>query len=285
MNSGDRKFAGAENGADIFDLVSLFWTRKILIGCIALACAVAAALYSLAIKPMYRAEVVLTQVTDDNMGLPSGVATQLGGLASLAGINVGLRSGGQEYKAILQSRHLIDEFIERNKLTQVLLPDSKQTSVWRATRRFQSDVLTIRDNSLKGTITVIIEWTDPKVAANWANSFVALANDTIRLRTIEEAKRNIDYLNGQIQQTSVVDLQRVMYSLIETQTKNLMLANGRTEYAFSIVDPGVSPEIRAKPQRTIITLVGLTVGVLLGICVVLCQRLVTYYKQRASPGT
>jgi hypothetical protein len=51
-----------------------------------------------------------------------------------------------------------------------------------------------------------------------------------------------------------------MYSLIENETKNLMVANGRIEYAFAIVDQAVPPEIKAGPHRLINTLVGLIVG-------------------------
>jgi LPS O-antigen subunit length determinant protein (WzzB/FepE family) len=43
-----------------------------------------------------------------------------------------------------------------------------------------------------------------------------------------------------------------------------MLANGRIDYAFTIVDPATAPELRIKPRRTVIVLVGLIIGGLLG---------------------
>jgi uncharacterized protein involved in exopolysaccharide biosynthesis len=43
-----------------------------------------------------------------------------------------------------------------------------------------------------------------------------------------------------------------------------MLANVRAEYAFTVIDPAVAPEVRVSPQRVVIvfgcTLIGLLVG-------------------------
>jgi len=97
--------------------------------------------------------------------------------------------------------------------------------------RFRKTVLDIHDEKLKGTTTITIDWRDPAIAARWANDFVALANDLLRGRAIDESTRNIDYLNKQLEHTTVVEIQHAMYGLVEAQTKSLMLAHGRLEYA------------------------------------------------------
>jgi LPS O-antigen subunit length determinant protein (WzzB/FepE family) len=56
-----------------------------------------------------------------------------------------------------------------------------------------------------------------------------------------------------------------MYNLIETETKTLMLANARVEYAFTVVDPAVAPEIRTSPKRKLIVLSGGVLGGLFGV--------------------
>ena len=58
--------------------------------------------------------------------------------------------------------------------------------------------------------------------------------------------------------------ENVIYNLIEEQTKNIMLANVREEYAFKIVDPAIVPEIRVRPARRKIAIMGLLVGLLFG---------------------
>ena len=57
-----------------------------------------------------------------------------------------------------------------------------------------------------------------------------------------------------------------------------MLANGRPDYAFRIVDPAVPPEIRAAPHRSLLLIAGFVVGVLLGGMLILAWDWV--YRQR-----
>ena len=114
--------------------------------------------------------------------------------------------------------------------------------MWLAVKDFKEGVLTIREDKRTGLLTIDVDWEDPAVAAKWANGFVALANERLRTRAIDEATRNIAFLNAQIPQTSVVEVQRAIYNLIESETKTLMLANVRMEFAFTVIDPAVPPE-------------------------------------------
>jgi uncharacterized protein involved in exopolysaccharide biosynthesis len=107
---------------------------------------------------------------------------------------------------------------------------------------------------------VYINWKDPEVAAKWANDYVALCNELMRARALEETSRNIKYLNEQIASTNIVEMQRVMYELVENETQTLMLANAREEYAFSVIDPAVAPEERVSPQRRVMVMIGLVLG-------------------------
>jgi uncharacterized protein involved in exopolysaccharide biosynthesis len=125
-------------------------------------------------------------------------------------------------------------------------------------------VLSIREDKDEGTTTIAVQWTDPVVAARWANDYVALANEIMRTRALDESSRNIKYLEDQIAKTNVVELQRVMYQVVEDETKTHMLANVRKEYAFAIVDPAVPPEKRVWPKRSLMVLTGAVLGIVLG---------------------
>jgi uncharacterized protein involved in exopolysaccharide biosynthesis len=114
-----------------------------------------------------------------------------------------------------------------------------------------------------------MDWTDPTTAAKWANDFVALANDLVRSRVLEDATRNVAYLNKQIAQTKEVEIQRSLSDLIESETKTLMLANGRKDYAFRIIDPAVPPGLRHSPQRTLLVVSGTALGFFLGTALAL----------------
>jgi uncharacterized protein involved in exopolysaccharide biosynthesis len=175
----------------------------------------------------------------------------------------------------LQSRRLAEQFIERNKLLPELSTyGSKPLSLWRGVNKFKQKVVSIREDKRTGLTTVAVSWHDPATAAKWANDLVALANELIRARALADSTRNIDYLNEQIARTKMVELQSVMYNLIESETKTLMLANARAEYAFTLVDPAVAPEIRDSPKRTLIVFFGAAVGFALGLVAVFVRSLI-----------
>ncbi len=255
------------------------WRHKAIVAVSAVVLAVVAAVLALRATPIFRAQATVTEVRENAIGGASSLANQLGGLASLAGVSLGVSGQDREHEAILVSQHLAEEFVKRNNVTSLMYAgrDGPPRSEWRAVQDFRKNMLTITEDKLKGTTTIAIDWPDPVVAARWANGYVALANELIRSRALEDAGRNIDFLNKQIVKTNVVEVQRVMYNLIEQETKTLMLANARAEYAFTVVDPAVPPEQRISPKRTLMVLTGGVLGVLCGALLALA-----YDKWRAS---
>jgi uncharacterized protein involved in exopolysaccharide biosynthesis len=242
-------------------------SRWLVLTC-ALVMGVAAYIMAYTLLPVtYRADVTITDVRESTSLGAGLLGGNLGGLASLAGVSLGGAGAAErEARAVLKSRRLVEEFISRNNLLPVLLRNSKKPpTLWRAVKYFQGDVVTIREDLRQGTTTVTIEWTDAATAARWANGFVALANELIRTNAQQLAQRNITYLNEQVAKTNVVELQRVLFNIIEGETKTLMVASGRVEYAFKIVDPAVAPELRAGPHRTLIALLGAMLGGFIGV--------------------
>lgn len=259
----------SQEPADEIRLGTLFrvlWKYKYLVATVTTLGAVAALILALTAIPIYRAEAVITEVREGGMGGGGALTSQLGGLASLAGLNLAGSNTARSAQAVLKSRHLVEEFVKRNNLLPELFPKAqRQPTLWLAVKRFQEGLLRISEDTRQSKTTVAVEWTDPAVAARWANALVVLANELIRARALEESNRNVAYLKEQIARTNVVELQRVMYNLIESETKTLMLANARAEYAFVIVDPAVPPEIRISPRRTLMVLGGIAAGFSIGL--------------------
>jgi len=104
----------------------------------------------------------------------------------------------------------------------------------------------------------------------------------MRQRALEETTKNIKYLNEQIAATNVVELQRVMYDLVENETQTLMLANAREEYAFSVIDPAVAPEERISPQRRVMVMIGLVLGGVLGSALAFALHFWSLYGRRRA---
>jgi len=169
--------------------------------------------------------------------------------------------------AVLDSRGLAEEFIRRNNLAPVLLKKLKRPTMWRAVRVFKDSLSKIKRDQMKNTTKITVEWSDPATAARWANGLVGLANEMMRTHALAEASRNIEYLNKQLGGTTDVQLRQNLYDILETQNQTLMLANGRSEYAFRVIDPAVPPEVRSRPQLILVLLISLGLGLAVGCTV------------------
>lgn len=273
MGASEHSVASRDIDIDLAALWRLAWDYKYLILVFVVLSSAVAVFIALNSPPVYHAETSIIEVQDNKMGGVKSLAGQLGGLASIAGINLGANGESREAQAILGSRRLVEEFIKRHELLPELSQRSrKPLTLWLAVTKFRKSVLTVRIDKRAGTTTVTMDWDDPAKAARWANEFVTLANELVRTRAMDDSTRNIAYLKNQIAQTDVVEVQRLMYNLIESETKTLMLASGRAEYAFTVVDPAVAPEIRVGPHRKVIVAVGIVLGLLLGLGVALIHR-------------
>jgi uncharacterized protein involved in exopolysaccharide biosynthesis len=254
-----------DNEINVVNLFWSVWDQKYLVLAISLLGAVIAAVLALTAIPMYRAQVVITQVHDTGMGGGGSLVSQLGGFASIAGLNLNSTGQDAERTAVLESRGLIEAFIKRYDLAPMINGNANLANpLWFAVERFRKGVIDLHEEKLKDTTTITVYWTDPVVAARWANDFVGLANELLRARAIEESNRNIEYLNKQLPQTNVVEIQHAIYALIEAETKSLMLAHGRAEYAFTIVDPAIPAQVRFSPRRTLMVISGFFIGGFVG---------------------
>ena len=264
---GDEHEFDVRDSLDVVSMGRLFLRYKWLIVSGVVLGAATALVIALTAASIYRAEVTVTDARSTPMVGLSSLVNQVGGLAGLAGMSLGASSGGNpDYDATLESRRLMEEFVKRNHLVTVLVPAGQRAStLWFAVKRFKESVVSVHKDVRKATTSVAMEWGDPITAAAWANGYVSLANELIRTRAIEDANRDIAYLNQQVSQTTVVDLRKVMYDLIENETKTLMLASGRPEYAFEVVDPAVPPELRDRPHRAAIVLIGAALGLFSGM--------------------
>lgn len=248
--------------------------------------AVAGALLAFNLRPMYRAEAVVSPA-DSSSGL-GGLGSQLGGLASLAGINIGTGGGKKSDEALeyLRSRIFTAGFIQRHGLMPLLFARKWDGSrnQWRepadaptlaeGVSKFSKKVRQIAEDRRTGIIRVSVIWGDPVVAAQWANWLVAEADQALRDRAIAEQTRSIEYLKAESARTSTVEIASAISKVMETELKNAMLARTRDAYAFQILDPAVAPDPKDKdsPNIPLIVALGAIVGFFFGLIVAAARR-------------
>lgn len=268
---------------DVIGVLRALWDGKWIIALIATLGVGLSVYLALTARPIFEAEALVSPVVESGASGGSGLLSQLGGLGNFAGLGIGKDQDAKTTEAILRSRQLAETFILNNDIVAELSPaEGEQLTLWQAVRQFRDLHLTFKNYETSGLIGVAIRWPDPDVAAGWANDFVLLANETLRQRDIKESEQNIQYLNSQIEKTTVAELQRVMYNLIENETQTLMLANARQDYAFALVDAAVAPEIRVSPKRKLMVMSGGALGLLGGVLLVLFLRLAREVRSRPA---
>ncbi len=246
--------------------------------------AVIGVVLALTTTPIYRAKVQAVLVDPADAGGASALRNQIGGLAALAGFDLGNAAGRkQEAYATLTSGGFARDFIVAENLKPQLFPKlwDPATKAWRAgeneptleqaVTHFMSSVMFVTHDLRTDMVVVNIDWTSPQVAARWANLVVARANERIRAEARRSADRSVEYLNQELAKTSVVELRQAIHRLIEVQINNAMLANVQTEYAFRVIDPAVAPEKRIRPKRTLMVLAGGVLGGIAGILFILIR--------------
>ena len=294
---------GDDDEIDLRDLFLTLWHGKWLIISITVLFAIGGVVYALMQPNQYRAEAMVAP-TDEEQG--PQISGQLGGLASMAGVNIG--EGGSSKtviaKQILQSRAFLSDFIHRHDLAVPLMategwnantgewiinrevydPEagewqqnddgkSLEPTDWDLVKRFRG-MLSVSDASDTGMITVSIKSQSPVAAQQWVDQLVADINEHMRQEDVEEAQNRINYLRNQVDETSITGMQQVFYQLIESETRTVMLANAQDEYVFQTIDPAVVPQEKSGPKRALIAILATMLGGILSVFAVFVRSFV-----------
>lgn len=291
-----------EDEIDLRELFAAIWQGKWIIIATTFVFVVAAVFYALSLPNIYKSEALLAPVTEES-GLK--IPGQLGGLAALAGVNLGGAGGSDKTGLaleILKSREFIGRFIEQNDLfvpimaakgwsrpdnqlvidkdtfdttsqkwlREVKPPFEAKPSIQETFEEFKK-LFAVNQDKASGMVKLSIEHYSPFLAKQWVDKLVVAINEEMRQRELAEAERSIAYLNNQIAQTNIADIRTMLFSLIEEQTKTVMLANVRDEYVFKTVDPAVVAEKKAKPARALMCILAVMLGGILSVLVVLAR--------------
>ena len=290
---------------DLRELFGALWAGSRKIIAITAVFAFVSVIYALSLSDQYKATVLLAPAQSDGADL-SGALGQLGGLASLAGVDIGSgdSSAAQMAQEIMKSWSFIDVFIAENNIsvevyaaegwsrgsnelqidddiydaeTKTWLVENDNTgevgppSSWVLFQAF-SERLVVSENKKSGLVSVSIEYYSPQIAKQWLDMYVAAINAHMQQRQMEKVTNNINYLQAQIENTSIAEMREVFYTIIAQQTKNKMLAEASPEYAFVAVSPSMVPEVTSQPQRRFICILGTLLGGMLSVLLVLVMH-------------
>jgi uncharacterized protein involved in exopolysaccharide biosynthesis len=279
----DAKRMRADETIDLREAAARVWSKRwwILVSVLVCCFPIAAAVFLM--TPVYRATSVMVPAgagPQDLSGALNGALGPLGGLASLAGINVGPNGGETvEALAVLTSREFTEAFVRDRQLMPKLFrrkwdpsantwkPGVTPPTPARAYKYFDKRIRSVLLDKKTGLVTIQIDWRDPLEAAAWNNELVQRLNTEMRARAIDKANASLSYLEKELSRTNQVPTRDAINRLVEAQVKQRMLANVTQEFAFRVVDKALPPDRDdpIMPQTALWLSGGVALGLVIGV--------------------
>ncbi len=292
---------------NISELVAHIWASKGLIIFITMLFAAGSVIYALNTPDKFTSTALLqvqsgTKSSNNNL-------SQLGGIASLAGISISSGNSNKSYYAVetLKSRDFLKhinsfEEVSPNLIAAVGYDFSKNQTVFDDSqydakikkwirpetkeRKTIPSYLEVHENYMKlinitidkksGYLKIRFEHYSPEFSFSFINLLINELNLVARQKDINESEKAIEYLLNQLETVDASNVKNSIGQLIDSQIERLMLANVREDYLVSTIDAPFIPEENSYPSRPMIAIL----GTLMGGILVLFYVMTRYYLDK-----
>lgn len=296
---------------DLIELIKIALEKKLTIFVITVVTCILAVIFALYKSNTYKSTAVVSPV-QQQQGALSGLASQFGGLASLAGVNLnqGQSSSANVAMEYLKSRSIFIEFVDEYDLKPEIMaakgwsqkddkisydedlfdPKAREWKIDSGGKtmeplnfdmhlKFIEDMLSISKNAETGFVNITIEHYSPVFAKDMVENLVDFINRKVKEREVSNANLRIRYLENAMEKTQQANMHSVFFNLIEQQHHKKMLALTTDEVALAIIDKPIIAEKKSNPQRALICFLG---GLLGGIISLVYMVTVLLYRKVKS---
>lgn len=297
----ERQNLGLENEINIVELLEAIWRFKKLILFVFVIGTSAAVFIALNKPNIYQSTAVLTPKGNEQSNGVGNFVGQLGGLASIAGISIPQTSSKTSYAlAILKSPDFIGTFIKYENLTPLIMgasgwdfvenkpifdediydasnqawvrevsfPMKPEPSFQEAANFFINEFMSVSRDDESGLVYVSIKYFSPSVAQEWNKKLIAAVDAFVRDQDMRKAGENTEFIREQIQASTITEVRRSLFELLEQQTKQKMLSNASQTYVFDIIQRPSFPEVKSEPRRAFIVAFGAAISLFLAFFVI-----------------
>lgn len=292
------------------------WQYKLFIFCFTAFFSGLMVAYAISKPNVYTVQGLYMPKGAEDGGSLAKLAGQFGGLASMAGVNLGGSGADKTDIALelLRSRAFLQAFIEKHELIVPLLAVKKWDQIsdtliyddelydveqqrwirkapagkkviptaWEAFPKLIENV-SVDYASKKGTLGIKLTYYSPEIAAEWLKLLVKEMNLFWQKRTQNETEKYIGLLEEQAMQTNNSELKTILYSLIGEQTKTLLLNNITDEVMFETVAPIVIPEEKSAPSRALLCIIAFIFSGFISVLISVFYGLNRQAKVNAKP--
>jgi uncharacterized protein involved in exopolysaccharide biosynthesis len=281
---------------DLNEIFQIIWNKKFFIISFTFIVAVVSVIIALKQPNVYTSKALLAPAASEN-----SLSSKLGALssiASLGGFSLPSASNSKDSEAIerIKSYEFFSNYFLPNiKLENMfaiknwdlsndgLIYDDKifdsKTSQWKKSEpstqlAYEKYLKVIHINRDPKTtfITISVSHNSPVIAKKWVEIIISKINESMRKIDANDAQNSISFLNERAQTTNVQSLKVAISQLLEHQMQILMLSSSQKYYVLKVIDSPIIPERHSKPSRSLIAIIGTTLGMVLSLVIVFVRH-------------
>ena len=242
---------------------------------------------------------------------------QYSGMASLAGISLPSESGSKAQEAIARIKSFeffSNSFLPHIKLENLMAvkkwnqasntltydasafnsesrqwvrkvspPKSSIPSSQEAYEKYQ-EIMSISEDKKTSFITLSVEHESPFIAQQWVEIIMDQIDQVMRDQDRQTALKSIEYLNSLAPTVNYEEIKQALASLQQEQMKRLMMVEANENYIFKVLDSPIVPEMKVKPKRSLIVILGTMLGMMLSVLGVLVLHYTRTSSEHDEPG-
>jgi uncharacterized protein involved in exopolysaccharide biosynthesis len=253
-----------EDEINLLDYVRVIVKNKMLICSVVGIAILATIVISFLITPIYEAKAVIAPA------VKSGESSGASLLAAQLGISAPASTSMSEIVNLLKSNVLKEKVIKKYDLLPLFFEEkglrgkSEGQKIWKGIRYLQN-TLKVSPNQKENSIQVSMEFRDPKIAADIVSYTLLELTDHMSNEARRVADTNKKYLESQVDKTADPFIKTKIYALIAQQIETAMMAEVKENFAFKILDPPRTPDVRIKPKRTQMAIIAFVVSLFFGV--------------------
>ena len=288
------------------------WNKKFTILFITFIFSISSITFSLLLPNKYvsSSTLVLSSQLDSAI---SSMSQNLGGLASLAGVDIG-DSGKKDESLgieIIKSRSFFEHLVSFDGVMEQIMAakyydsNNKKTvfdkkkfivdeALWvrkpkppfgveptylEAYQEYIDELLTIYHDKKAGVVEISITHVSPLFANEFLNLIIYQFNYLTREKEIKRSNNAMEYLSNESKNVQNVEVKQSINKLIEEQLKTKMISNMSDEYYFEVIDKPYIPEEKSYPQRSLIVILATFIGLILSITYALTKEFFLNFKK------
>lgn len=284
-----------ETNINIAEIIQVLWSDKLIFLSITLIISFSSVFYAVNVPNKYQSTAIMQLAGDDQSSAMSGLSSQYGGIASLAGISLPSASSDKSYYIVntLRSREFVKHLLTFDGIKKNLMaaksfdPDTGLihydegiyiNDAWvrnvGKNKNVVPSYLEVHEKSYlrkfnvqkdidSGFIKLSFEHLSPVFAKEFLDLIIQEINLISKKNDLNESETAFKYLEKQLLLNPQQDIKNSINQLMASQLNSMMLANVREDYILTTIDPPHIPEYRSSPDRVLICIFGSILGALI----------------------